>query len=194
MDQTSDASHELTRDLVRRCRLEVSEIQLSPGEPLARPKRNIMFIYWGRRGALSNFTLDLARAALQNPWINATISISRQNESFGDFRRFGEAVLAVDTFRSAIGAVTGLPRLLRLRRRVMDRIHACGIETVIDLMPHVWSPFVAPAIKAAGARYIPIIHDARSHPGDRRSQITSFLRERTITQADLVFVLSGAVA
>jgi glycosyltransferase involved in cell wall biosynthesis len=33
-------------------------------------------------------------------------------------------------------------------------------------MPHLWTPIAAPALRRAGIKYVPVIHDARPHPGD----------------------------
>lgn len=153
----------------------------------------VMFIYWGRRG-LSRFALDVARAALANESISATISVSRQNENFAAFRELGDAVLPVDTFTSNIGALLQAWRLPIMRRQLLQHIALHRPEVVIDLMPHVWSSFVAPAIKAAGVRFVPIIHDASAHPGDYRSGWVEWLTKRTLRQADLILTLSASVA
>ena len=71
-----------------------------------------LFIYWGRRGAISEFTLELARAAGQR----AIFSVARQNELFGEISRSGAPLLPVDTFERGYGAVTKLYRLRRIRR------------------------------------------------------------------------------
>ena len=61
-------------------------------------------------------------------------------------------------------------------------------------MPHVWSPFITPIIKAAGVRYVTVIHDAVSHPGDYRSASIAGLTRQTLRQADLILTLSETVA
>lgn len=153
-----------------------------------------MFVYWGRRGALSQFTLEAARVALADTRYKAFLSVSRQNECFEEFAALGPAVMPVDTFESDIGGIMQAWRIRRLRRRIVQRIKAEKIDAVIDLMPHVWSSFVAPAIKAAGARYIAVIHDAGTHPGDYRSFLAWWSLQRAARSADLILTLSGAVA
>jgi glycosyltransferase involved in cell wall biosynthesis len=152
-----------------------------------------MFLYWGRRG-LSRFVLDVARAALANNNISASISVSRQNESFAAFDALGTALVPIDTFSSNVGGLLHAWRIPIIRRRLMRHIAARRVEVVIELMPHVWSSFVAPAFKAAGVRYVTIIHDATSHPGDYRSGAVEWLAKRTLRQADLILTLSAAVA
>jgi glycosyltransferase involved in cell wall biosynthesis len=33
-------------------------------------------------------------------------------------------------------------------------------------MTHLWTPLIAPGLKRAGLRYVPMVHDAEPHPGD----------------------------
>jgi glycosyltransferase involved in cell wall biosynthesis len=67
-------------------------------------------------------------------------------------------------------------------------------QVVIELMPHVWSPFVVPVIRATGARYATIVHDAQAHPGDYRSLAVMYLLDFPMREADLVLTLSQSVA
>lgn len=153
----------------------------------------VMFLYWGRRG-LSRFALEVARAAFASKSICSSISVSRQNESFTAFAELGEAVVPVDTFQSNVGALLYAWRIPLIRRRLMRHISAHRPEVVIELMPHIWSSFIAPVIKAAGVRYVAIIHDASSHPGDYRSASVEWLTRRTLRQTDLILTLGGTVA
>lgn len=153
----------------------------------------VMFAYLGRRGALVQFTLELARTARLDEHLAPTICISRQNENYSAFGEFGESVLGVNTFASTMGAVFQAWRIPLLRRQLVKRLHDDRIEAVIDLMPHVWSPLVFPAVRRAGVRYCPIIHDADGHPGDVTRLARSFA-DRVIRRADFVFTLSNVVA
>ncbi|MBN8908975.1 MAG: glycosyltransferase family 4 protein, partial [Rhodospirillales bacterium] len=66
-------------------------------------------------------------------------------------------------------------------------------DLVVTLMPHVWSPVLAPAVKRRSGAYVTIIHDARPHPGDRTSYLTRWLLCDGAF-ADTVVALSQAVA
>ncbi len=155
----------------------------------------VMFAYWGRRGALPQFTLEVARTALADPGIAASISVSRQVENFSTYRAAGleRALFAIDTFHSGAGALLQAWRIPLLRRRLYQRLRQDRTEAVIELMPHIWSPLVMPVVHAAGARYLTIIHDADAHPVDPTSRIKSLI-DRAMTRADLVVTLSSAVA
>ena len=167
--------------------METVRASLSGGSP------HVVFIYWGRRG-LSRFLLDLTSTALTSDSISASVLVSRQNESFADISRFGEGVVPIDTFASNVGALLQVWRVPFIRRQLLQHIAKTRAEVVIELMPHVWSSFIAPAIKAAGVRYVAIAHDAISHPGDYRSNAVKAATRRTLRQADLILTLSNTVA
>lgn len=153
----------------------------------------VMFSYWGRRG-LSRFALLVARAALSSPKVQATFSVSRQNDRFADFAELADALVPVDTFNSSAGALLWAHRISAIRRTLLRHVTDHRPQAVIELMPHVWSPFVMPSLKAAGVRYVTVAHDAAVHPGDYRSAAAIRLLQRTIRQADLVLTLSRHVA
>jgi glycosyltransferase involved in cell wall biosynthesis len=152
----------------------------------------IMFVYWGRRGALTRFAHGLHAAALADETIDPVISVSRQSEDYALFEPFGASVTPVDTFARGRGAVTAAWRIPMLRGRLAERIRTARIEAVITLMPHVWTGLMVSAVRGAGARYATIIHDAAPHPGDRTAAVTGWLLREAKT-ADRVLTLSETV-
>lgn len=152
-----------------------------------------MFSYWGRRGALSQFALEVGRAALAQPGLAATISVSRQNEVFGAFAEFGEALYPVDTFSRGSGAITEAWRIPLSRRRLAEKLRHDRIGAVIELMPHIWSPAVMPVVRRCGARYVTVIHDADAHPGDGTAWAKP-ITDLCARSADVVVTLSSSVA
>ncbi len=142
---------------------------------------------------MTRFALEVARAALTNRSVSASISISRQNESFPAFLDLGDALTPVDTFSHNAGILLEVWRIPFLRNRVVRHIAKHRTRAVIELMPHVWSPFIVPAIKAAGVRYVSIIHDAITHPGDYRSAAGEWSARRVMKQADIILTLSSFV-
>jgi glycosyltransferase involved in cell wall biosynthesis len=153
----------------------------------------VMFTYWGRRG-LTQMTHDIAATALADPDGEATVCVSRQNEAFDTFAALGPSIFPVDTFAANSGALTSAWRIPLLRRSLLARLKADRTEAVIELMPHVWSPAIMPAVQASGVRYISIIHDAKPHPGDYRTRVVNRLLDRVRHQADRLITLSEVVA
>jgi hypothetical protein len=151
-----------------------------------------MFLYWGRRGPGTQLAYELQREALLSENVRPTLSISRQNEYFETFRAFGDSVLAIDTFSRGFGAATGLWRVPFLASTLAERIKADRIDAVVSLTPHLWTPFVMPALRRAGAVYVKIVHNAAAHPGDATGIVSDLTLFET-RHADLVVTLSNTV-
>jgi hypothetical protein len=102
------------------------------------------------RHVINQFTLEAGRAALANSQITAEICISHQNENVESYASLESALFPIDTFSTNIGAATNAWRIPVIRRRLAAPVRANRVSVVIDLMPHVWSAFVLPAVRAAG--------------------------------------------
>lgn len=153
--------------------------------------QRVMFLYWGRRG-LSRFVYEVAEAALTaDP--ETSVSVSRQIESFAGFGRFGSRLFAVDTFANDIGAISRSWKLPMIHRALIKRLRDEKIDTVIELMPHVWSTLILSRVRRAGIRYATLIHDAEAHPGDRRTSSVSRILSSAAKNADVVLTLSETV-
>src|SRR5262245_52411076 len=124
--------------------------------------RRSLFVYLGRRGALSRTALDIA--ALKRD--DAVVLVSRQNEIYDRIRDSGAEVIGVDTFAHGPGALFQTIRIPAIRRVIRDAIATRGIRRVVSLMSHVWSPLIASTVKTAGAHYVVVVHDGAPHPGD----------------------------
>lgn len=152
----------------------------------------LLFLYLGRRGALGRFTLELAQAVERMPQIRATFALSSTNETIRDFAGLRRSLLLLDTFERA-ASLAGARNFFKTRRQLLDRIAQDRPRAVITLMPHVWTPLLAPSIRQAGIPYVTIIHDAVGHPGDRSGLLVPWLRSEAYL-ADVVVTLSRAVA
>jgi glycosyltransferase involved in cell wall biosynthesis len=147
-----------------------------------------LFIYWGRRGSISEFVLELTKVA----GADAFFSISRQNELFAQISGSGACILPVDTFNRGFGAISNLFRLSKIRRQLLAAIENYRIDQVVVLMSHVWTPLIADSIRSTGARYTVVVHDATNHPGDSTAMVNRWLL-RDALKADGVVTLSAYV-
>jgi glycosyltransferase involved in cell wall biosynthesis len=163
----------------------------SPGHP--RPTcAHVLFLYLGRRG-LSRFTLELARSVAKLSHVRATFCVSRQNEMFEAFAGLTCRLLPVDTFAGPSGALVRGYRVRTLYRTVLEELTRQRSAGVVTLMPHIWTPLIAPPIRRQGFRYLTVIHDAQPHPGDPTSLLNGWSM-RDVRNADSVVTLSRAVA
>jgi glycosyltransferase involved in cell wall biosynthesis len=153
-----------------------------------------MFLYWGRKGSLGRFTLQLMQAVAADPGVTATLSLSERNENFADFAPYAASLMPIRTEAGTLGMLTGMRRIPALRRAIAARAKGDRIDAAITLMPHVYSGLVAPVFHRLGIPYATILHDFSAHPGDRRTRLAMPLMMRDIRVADRVLTLSGAVA
>lgn len=153
--------------------------------------RTILFLYLGRRGAMARFTVDMAAAAVAGGQ-RAVFVVSEDIEARDALRATGADVRFAPVFASAAGALA-LWRATHLRALLRDVINESGADTVVELMPHVWSPLLEAPIRQAGARRIAVLHDWQAHPGDATSLATRWLAASAL-RADRVVTLSRHVA
>lgn len=149
----------------------------------------LLLWHWGRHGAGPQMLVSLAQALA--PRAAVSLSVSAQSDLLAATQSLGLPLDAVPTYRSAAGFVSGLARIPALRRRLVAQAQGC--DAVISVMTHLWTPLVAPALPAAGLRYIPIIHDARPHPGDP-AMFWNWRLRRELSAARLAITLSDAVS
>lgn len=153
----------------------------------------LLLWYWGRRGGGGQHTLALAAALARREGVAVALSLSAQAELLEPIRALGLPVDAVPTYTSAAGFAAGFLRVpslaARLRRQAID----FRADVVVSAMTHLWTPLIAPSLKRAGLRYVPMVHDAEPHPGD-----SGFLWEWRLTReldaAESAIAFSDAVA
>ncbi|MEO3472527.1 glycosyltransferase [Roseomonas sp. CAU 1739] len=126
----------------------------------------LLLWYWGRRGAGGQQTLALASALARRSDVAVALSLSAQSDLIEEVRSLGLPVDVVDTYRSAAGFATGFLRVPSLARRLRRQARAFQADAVVSVMTHLWTPLVAPGLKQAGLRFVPMVHDADPHPGD----------------------------
>jgi glycosyltransferase involved in cell wall biosynthesis len=155
---------------------------------------------------MTHFSLNLAQAAAARPDIDLHVSISYQNDLFARYAWLGDRLLPIETFASAAGVVRTLPAILAsaagvvrtlpaipsrigdIRRQLQER----GVRVVVVLMPHLWTPLLAPRLRQAGIAYVVVAHDAAAHVGDI-TDIAYRWRLRDLRYADRILTLTHAV-
>jgi glycosyltransferase involved in cell wall biosynthesis len=153
-----------------------------------QPKHDL-FVFLGRRGAISRWVPDITGLTTGR----AAVVVSRQNEIYNQIRNSGPNIVKVDTFDSVLGAIRHLPRIFSIRRKICNLIRTRGVTRVVILMSHIWTPFLARAVRNCGAQYVVIVHDAVPHPGDISAMVHWWLI-RDALKADKVITLSRHVA
>lgn len=152
----------------------------------------IFLWYWGRRGSVARYTLELAQALHASGDVALTVSLSRHNEMLDEFRAIGARLHLVDTYTSIPSFLGATLRLPMLRRDLRRQVAALGAgTTVISTTSHPWAPLLVSALPPT-ARLISVVHDAQAHPGDINPLLGLRLR-RELARAQGVVTLSSAV-
>jgi glycosyltransferase involved in cell wall biosynthesis len=155
-----------------------------------RPR--ILYTYWGRRGALTQFTLNLAATLHDDGRSEDYFSVSSTNECFEQFFAYESRLFPVVTFASDLGAILRLYRVHQIKKSLKQFILKNRIDAVVELMPHVWSQFIMSGVRETPAIYSTVVHDAVNHPGDPTAWVGSFAG-RVLGIAEVVFTLSKSV-
>jgi glycosyltransferase involved in cell wall biosynthesis len=162
-------------------------------DPRGRAPRRVLFLHLGRSG-LGHFTLELARSLAEMPHARATICLPRQHAVFDRLAASGwDVVPADEACEDRSGEEAHVCRVDALRRNVASVLAGHRPSGVVTLIPHVWSPLLAPLIRGQGIRYLTIIHDARPHPRDPARLLNGWAL-RDAANADAAVTLSQSVA
>ena len=153
----------------------------------------LLLWYWGRRGGGAQQTLALAAALARRDDVAVALSLSAQCDLLAELRATGLPVDAVPTYRSTAGFAAGLLRVPGLTRRLRRQAQDFGADAVVSVMTHLWTPLVAPALKRAGLRFVPMVHDADPHPGDP-GLLWEWRLTRELDAAESAIAFSDSVA
>jgi glycosyltransferase involved in cell wall biosynthesis len=160
-------------------------------DPRGRTTRRVLFLLLDRRRGLDRFTLELARGIAEMPRIRATFCLPRDHDLFGWLPNLACEVVAADACDGPCGAPSrGVETLHRNVGSALVRHRPAGVVT---LMPHLWTPMLAPLIRAHGVRYLTVVHDARPHP-HHPARLLNGWALRDAQAADTVVTLSRSVA
>jgi glycosyltransferase involved in cell wall biosynthesis len=150
----------------------------------------ILLWYWGRRGGGAQFALSLARALAPD---GVALSVSRQNTLIDAFRAIPVPRQEVTTFNGIPGFAAGFARLPALGAALRGFARDQGVDVVLSAMGHPWTPFLAPVLARSGLAFVPVIHDAKPHPGDP-ALLFDWRLDRELAAARAAVVLSDGVA
>ncbi|PZW45876.1 glycosyltransferase involved in cell wall biosynthesis [Humitalea rosea] len=153
----------------------------------------ILLWYWGRRGGGAQHAFCLARALAARPDVSLELSVSAQGELADRFAGLGVPVHFINTFNGPAGFLAATLRLPWIIGTLRAQARAMGADVVLSVMSHVWTPLAAPLLARDGIAFVPIIHDARPHPGDP-ALLWRWRMRRELGAARAAVVLSDAVA
>ena len=134
----------------------------------------VLVWHWGRGGAGSKYTLELARGLAGLPDVSVVVAAASGGDLAADARAAGFVVDTVSTFegRRATFGGRASAALAALRAPLMGLAFAATlrrhrVDVVICAMQTIWDVAALPALRATRVPFLLILHDARFRDGDR---------------------------
>ncbi len=155
-------------------------------------RRALTVIHLGRSAALSRFAQQMAVASKTLANTSLDFIVADGTELATELETIGVPVTRIRTFSHL--TPWHLARYFpAARKMIAQHVAETRPKAVVTLMPHIWSPLIAPGIKRSGVLYATIVHDAAPHPGDWTAWVTRWLL-RDASIADVAITLSRTVA
>lgn len=155
-------------------------------------RTRVMFLYLGSSGALGQFTRQLLGTVGSLERFEAALAVAGSGRATPSLHGLTDALMEVPGCNSS-SPLSVFANFRRARRAFLQRVAQVRPSAVVTLMPHIWTPLLATAVRKIGVRYVSIAHDAVAHPGDPTAVLTPWLLRET-GSADLVVTLSRCVA
>ena len=154
----------------------------------------VLVSYLGRRGGVARMATGLVQSLASNTDVTLGYIASTRGEFIEDLQRVHPVAerLEVNTFASKPEFLLKSLLLPAVMLRVSNLVNRLRPQIVVAPGRHHWNPFIFYSLVSQGARYVPIIHDARPHPGERYPYPMSFQRFE-LRHAAHVIALSDSV-
>lgn len=164
--------------------------------PAAAPDGTLgrtLFIHWGQTGGGPRVLEEMSREFARRHPGEAAVSYNSRAENAATMEGLALPSLPVTTFRSQLGVVLNLPKMVvnswRVRRFVMRH----DIRTVVCTMESIYQSLLVPMLIPRDRRYVFAVHDATLHPGDEHI-VKRLNRRAELRRADDIVTFSSAVA
>lgn len=152
-----------------------------------------LFIHWGQTGGGPRVLEEMSREFARRYPGEAAVSYNSRAENAATMEGLALPSLPVTTFRSQLGVVLNLPKMVvnswRVRRFVMRH----DIRTVVCTMESIYQSLLVPMLIPRDRRYVFAVHDATLHPGDEHI-VKRLNRRAELRRADDIVTFSSAVA
>lgn len=135
------------------------------------PEQRWLVVHWGSRGGGPAFSYHMAAGLATDSSIALYLSFS----TYADNHPAMSALVPranqfeIRTYRSSLGFLLGLPRLVQRSVAFRRWIRQNNITHVYSPMFSLWQSLALPIWLPRSATYVSSVHDAEEHPGDEHA-------------------------
>ena len=152
-----------------------------------------LFVHWGQTGGGPRVLEEMSREFARRHPGEAAVSYNSRAENAATMVGLALPSLPVTTFRSRLGVVLNLPKMVVNSWRVRRFVIRHDIRTVVCTMESIYQSLLVPMLIPRDRRYVFAVHDATLHPGDEHV-VKRLNRRAELRRADDIVTFSSAVA
>ena len=152
-----------------------------------------LFVHWGQTGGGPRVLEEMSREFARRHPGEAAVSYNSRAENAATMEGLALPSLRVTTFRSRLGVVLNLPKMVVNSWRVRRFVIRHDIRTVVCTMESIYQSLLVPMLIPRDRRYVFAVHDATLHPGDEHI-VKRLNRRAELRRADDIVTFSSAVA
>lgn len=157
---------------------------------MRNPDAPTLWIHWGRFGAGPKILFETVSADLESgaTFVSFNPDAEISSQLFGlDVEKF-----PIPTYRSRIGVILQLPRLILNSLKLRRWIRVNNITRVVSTMESIYQSLSIPVLLPRQVEYISCIHDGHSHLGEGHV-LQKIGRMLELRRADYVVTFSRSV-
>ena len=152
-----------------------------------------LFVHWGQTGGGPRVLEEMSREFARRHPGEAAVSYNSRAENAATMVGLALPSLPVTTFRSRLGVVLNLPKMVVNSWRVRRFVIRHDVRTVVCTMESIYQSLLVPMLIPRDRRYVFAVHDATLHPGDEHV-VKRLNRRAELRRADDIVTFSSAVA
>lgn len=157
------------------------------------PLGNTLLVHWGRTGGGPRVLEEMLDALVARRPGEVYVSYNRDAENAKSLAAASVPSLTVTTYRSALGLLLKLPKMVVNSWRVRAFVRRHNVRTVVTTMEAFYQSMLMPLLLPRHVRYVFAIHDGNFHPGEG-NLLVRMTRSVELRRADEIITFSSAVA
>lgn len=153
----------------------------------------VCVLHLGKSGAGPRLQRDFVNEISRRPGYDVCAVYSSNSEVAAAIGKACTRSVSVRTYQSALGVVTGLPRLLWAGVRARQMISGLDNCVVFSPMYSIWESIIVGVLVPRGTPFLYSVHDPVQHAGEE-NRLLRWIQDCELAAADAVMTYSHSVA